>query len=222
MKEININYGAYSSTYALTDLYPESRAKLQEALASGEDFTTDWTGCKKEIRFAKYTREGDNITVEVSAQMDDLWEGDDLIYDALWEACKVEEELPDALIDRIRESLGFEIDDHTDVTVVLPASASFEEIMEATGKAENEAEQHNEEMFKRLCEIVKEYWLMMKETDHISSGRITAAASCDAVSQRDTTIGNPHSPDKELLGPGVQEPVEATEPQQTQFEQTMY
>lgn len=205
MKEININYGAYSSTYALIDLYPESRAKLQEALASGEDFTTDWAGCKKEIRFAKYTREGDNITVEVSAQMDDLWEGDDLIYDALWAACKVEEELPEALIDRIRESLGFEIDDHTDVTVVLPASASFEEIMEATGKAENEAEQHNEEMFKRLCEIVKEHWLMMKGTDHISSKPITAAASCD-----------------ELIGPDVQEPVEATEPQQAQFEQTMY
>ena len=165
MKEISISSGEYSSQNGLTDLYPESETKLREALASDEDFTTGWTGCRKEIRYVNYTREGDRITVEVSACMDDLWESDDLIYDALWTACEVEEELPDDVINSIRERLGFEIDDHTDITVLLPATATFEEIMEATGKAENEAEQNNSNMFERLCEIVKAYWLQMKGTD---------------------------------------------------------
>lgn len=163
MKEIDMCSGAYSSNYGLTDLYPESEAKLREAIASGEDFTTEWAGCKQEIRYAKYTREGDCITVEVSAHMDDLWDSDDLIYDALWTACSVEEELPDSVIDSIREGLEDEIDDHTDITVELPASATFEEIMKAIGKAETEAERHNTEMFDRLCGIVKGYWMSLKE-----------------------------------------------------------
>lgn len=117
----------------------------------------------QEIRYAKYTREGDRITVEVSAHMDDLWDSDDLIYDALWTTCSVEEELPDSVIASIREGLEDEIDDHTDITVDLPASATFEEIMEATGKAETEAEQHNNEMYDRLCDIVKRCWMSLKE-----------------------------------------------------------
>ena len=98
MKEVDISSGEYASHYSLTDLYPQSEAKLREALASGEDFDTDWFGCKKEIRYARYIREGNSITVKVSAQMDDLWESDDLVYDALWEACQTEEELPEDFI----------------------------------------------------------------------------------------------------------------------------
>ena len=163
MKEIDVCNGAYSSNHGLTDLYPKSEAKLREVIASGEDFTTEWAGCKQELRYAKYTREGDRITVEVSAHMDDLWDSDDLIYDALWTACGVEEELPDSVIASIREGLDDEIDDHTNITVELPASATFEEIMKATGKAETEAEQQNKEMYDRLCDIVKGYWMSLKE-----------------------------------------------------------
>jgi hypothetical protein len=162
MKEISIDRGDYSSKYGLTDLYPESEAKLREALASGEDFTTGWTGCRKEARYVRYTREGDHITIEVSSEMDDLWESADLIYDALCTACHVEEDLPEDIIDSIREAALGEIDDHTEVSVVLPASATFEEIMDATAKAENEAEQNNQKMYDRLCEIVKDCWLRMK------------------------------------------------------------
>ena len=56
MKEISISAGEYSSKYGLTDLYPESETKLREAFASGEDFTTGWTGYRKEIRYVNYTR----------------------------------------------------------------------------------------------------------------------------------------------------------------------
>lgn len=74
----------------------------------------------------------------------------------------MEEELPEDIIDSIREEALGEIYDHTDISVVLPASATSEEIMEATGKAVNEAEQSNQEMYDRLCEIVKDCWLQMK------------------------------------------------------------
>lgn len=79
MKEISINSGEYSSKLGLTDLYPESETKLREAFASAEDFTTGWTGCRKETQHVNYTREEASITIEVSAHMDDLWESDDLI-----------------------------------------------------------------------------------------------------------------------------------------------
>lgn len=163
MKEIDISSGLFGSHYSLTDLYPQSEAKLREALASGEDFDTDWVGCKKEIRYARYIREGDSITVQVSAQMDDLWESDDLVYDALWEACQTEEELPDDFIDSIRSGAAGDIDDCSEISVVLPATATYEEIMAATEKAEEMAEQRNSEMFKRLCEYVKTYWTQQNE-----------------------------------------------------------
>ena len=165
MKEIDISHGTYSSNYNLTDFYPESEEKLREALASGEDFTTGWIGCKQEIHSVRYSRKENRITIEVSARMDDLWESNDLIYDALWSSCQVEEELPDDFTDSIRECLGDDIDDHTEITIVLPASASFEEIMAATGQAENNAEQNNTRMFDFLCEIVKEHWMQMKGLD---------------------------------------------------------
>ncbi len=167
MKEIDINHGEYSSRHGLTDLYPESEAKLREALVSGEDFTTGWTGCKKESRYVKYTREGDKITIALSAHMDALWEADDLIYDALWAACKVEEELSDEFINSVRESLGddTDIDDHTDITIVVPSFVTFERIMELTGTFEEEAERNNQRMFDSLCDIVKEHWLRMKGMD---------------------------------------------------------
>ena len=75
--------------------------------------------------------------------MEDLWDSDDLTYDALWTAYSIEEGLPDSVIDSIREGMEFEIDDHTDITVELPASATFEEVMKAAGKAKTEAERHN-------------------------------------------------------------------------------
>lgn len=165
MKEIDISYGAHSSNHGLTDLYPESESKLREALASDEDFTTGWTGCKQEIRYVKYTREGKSITIEVSAHMDDLWDSNDLIYDALLWACQVDEELPDEFINSVRECLGDDIDDHTEITMVLPSSVTFERIMELTGTLEDEAERNNQRMFDSLCDIVKEHWLRMKGMD---------------------------------------------------------
>ena len=162
MNNIDICSGEYASKWGLTDFYEESEQKLKDALTSGEDFDTGWFGCKKEINYARICRENDRVTVEVSAHMDDLWDGDALIYDALWEERHTEEELPDRIIDSIRDAaIDDGLDDHTDITDALPADATFEQIVELIGKLEVEAMDANAEMYNRLRGIVAvhyEYW----------------------------------------------------------------
>lgn len=156
MKEIEISTGEYASKWGLTDFYPESETELKKALESGEDFDTGWFGCQKEIRYAKITGDQEEITIEVSAHMDDLWESDDLIYDALWEVSEIEDELPEEIIDSIRDTAIWDnIDDHTDMDATLPRSASFEEIVRAIENLEYEAEANNHRMYLELCDIVK-------------------------------------------------------------------
>lgn len=161
MKDIDICYGEYASKWGLSDFYEESKAKFMDALNSGEDFDTGWWGCKKEIRYARIVREDGHIMVEVSCNMDDLWDEDDLIYDALWEERKVDEELPDEIIESILEMAYGDIDDHTEVAETLPADASFDDIVAVIGKLEDEAEANNTDMYTRLRGIVAaeyDYW----------------------------------------------------------------
>ena len=131
MKNIDICCGEYASKYALTDWYEGSEEILREAMASGDDFDTGWFGCRKEIRYARIVRENGLYTVEVSSHCDDLWDGDDLIYDALWEVSKSEEELPDDIIESIRDTAAdCGIDDSADeagpclILLLLRRSAS--------------------------------------------------------------------------------------------------
>lgn len=168
MIDIDISYGTDASKWGLTDFYEESEMKLKEALESGEDFTTGWFGCKKEIRYAKYERCGDEFTISVCCHMDDLWEEDDLIYDALWSACKVEEELPQEIIDSIRDAaIDCGIDDHAELWQIIPSGeATFEKIVEITDSLEQRAEEENDIMFKDLCEKVKGHYEYWKETQN--------------------------------------------------------
>lgn len=158
MKHIDICRGYYASKWSLTDFYPESEQLIMEVLASGDDFDTGWFGCKKEIHYARYCRENGKITIEVSANMDDLYESDDLICDALWTLYRSEDGLPYEIIDSIRDvAIDCGIDDHTTIEVTLPGTASFADVVEATDKAETEAENHNTEAYNRLCEIVRDH-----------------------------------------------------------------
>ena len=147
--------GEYASKWGLTDFYPEAEEILRGLIDSGEDFETDWFGCKKEIRYAKITRSQDETEVQVTAHMDDLYESDDLIYDALWEVSKIEDELPEEIIDSIREAAYYDVDDHTETFVSLPRSATFDEIVRAMEHLEYEAEASNHRMYLELCDIVK-------------------------------------------------------------------
>lgn len=159
MKEIDITYGEYASKWGLADFYDESVEKLKSALESGEDFNTGWFGCKKEINYAKYVKCGNDFEISVSAHIDDMYESDDLIYDALWEVAKSEEELPDDIIESIRDCAMWDgITDYTELSETIPvADAKFEKVVEITDRLESQAMEHNHEMFKQLCEIVKDH-----------------------------------------------------------------
>ena len=164
MKKIDICYGEYASKWGLTDFYEDSEQKLREALASGEDFDTGWFGCKKEIRYARICRENGAVTVEVSCHMDDLYESDDLICDALWSAYKIEKELPEEILDSIRDAaVDEQMDDYSEESDTLPADASFEQICESIAVMVESAEKKNEEVFNELCEIVKAHVQYMEE-----------------------------------------------------------
>lgn len=156
MNRIDICRGEYAAHWSLTDLYDYSREKLQAALASGEDFDTGWWGCKKEIRYARICRDGGEIRIQVSCHMDDLWDGDALIYDALWEECGAEEQLPDELIDTVRSfAIDCGIDEQTELSEGLPASAGFDELVKVIDRLESEAEAHNTEMYNELRAVVR-------------------------------------------------------------------
>lgn len=166
MKEIDIaeNTGEYASKWGISDFYEEAEQSLRDALASGEDFDTGWFGCKKEINYGQIVREDGKITVSVCCHMDDLWESEDLIYDALWEVTKAENELPEEIIGSIRDAaMGDNVDDSSTWAEVLPSSASFDDVVKALDKCEANADAENTGMYKRLCEIVYDHVEYMKE-----------------------------------------------------------
>lgn len=158
MSKIDICCGEYGAKWGLTDFYEKSEEIFRSAIASGADFEINY-GCRKEIRYAEIVRDENGVSVSVTSCMDDLFEEDDLIYDALWKRCKVEEELPDDMVDEIR-TLASELwlSDESTATRELHRSATFEEIVSAIGELEDETENSNSEMFKTLCDLVEEIY----------------------------------------------------------------
>lgn len=150
----------------MTDFYPEAEQKLKDALASCEDFDTGWWGCKKEINYARVRREDGAIIVEVSAHMDDLYDycsSPDLIYDALWEECHTEEELPDDIIDSIIfAAINDGIDDHTDICDALDSDATFDDVCFMLARFEAYAMAENRSMYLRLRDIVAAHYEYLK------------------------------------------------------------
>ena len=164
MIDIAENTGLYASKWSISDFYDDAEKRLRDALMSGEDFETSWFGCKKEINYAQITREEGVVTVSVCCHMDDLWESDDLIYDALWEVTKAENELPEEIIDSIRDAaLDEQIEDSSTWTEKLSSSATFEDVVKALDKCEANADRENTGMYKRLCQIVLDHVEYMKE-----------------------------------------------------------
>lgn len=165
MKEVDISYGEYASKWGLTDFYQESLDKLNSAIESGEEFTTGWFGCRKEIQYGKYTKVDGEFRIEVDCHMDDLWESDDLIYDALWTACKMEIELSDEVIESIRDGAEF-LDDHTKLESVLRYDVTIDDVIKETDILVGRCESANEAMYDELCQMVKahvEYFNLLGE-----------------------------------------------------------
>ena len=157
----------YASNWGITDFYDQYEAALREAIDSDEDFDTGWFGCKKEIRSARYVRENGKFKIEVSGSMDDLWEADDLIYDALWESCGTEEELPQYIIDSIRDAaIDNGIDDHYTTKLTIRGNVTFEDVLEKTSEIEDHVCKQLDHWYKLLCDIVKDHYEYMNRGDN--------------------------------------------------------
>lgn len=122
------NWGSWGITGDASDLYADSRKELEDALNSGEDFDTDWHGFKKELESMRVSRKNGRITVEVSAEMDSLWESGDLVWD-----CVTDEEadrITDDIVDAVREELMWsDFREESSDMEVLPTDASIDDIM---------------------------------------------------------------------------------------------
>lgn len=163
MKHIEITDGSYAAQWGLTDFYEKSEKILREAIESGEDFETSY-GCKKEIRYADIIRFDDMVSVSVTSCMDDLFEEDDLIYDALWSRCHVEETLPDEIIQSIKDAaIDQGMNEESSGMTRLPATATFEQICDAISSLEQSTEDNNERMFNELCDIVEAHYDYIKK-----------------------------------------------------------
>ena len=168
IKEIKLNGGAYQSQWGLTDFYPQAEETLRKAIESGEDFTTDWA-CKKEIRYARIARKPDwqgerKLELAVTACMDDLWDGDGLIYDAPWETREVEEGLPEGLIALIKFTAQEEsLEDNHTAYKTLPADSDFDTVCQWIRYLEEEAEEENKQHFDWLCSVVRDHYDWWKE-----------------------------------------------------------
>ena len=163
LNNIECPSGEYASKWGLSDLYEKSEELLKALIASGKDFSTDWWGAKKEIVYAKYTGSGDELTVEVEASMDDLWEQNDLIDDAFYELkhkglLPEDAELSDEDFDYIRDVLLWsDIDDHTIESKTISRSTPFEEILETADNLWDQANKVNESYYEYIKGTILEY-----------------------------------------------------------------
>lgn len=124
------DWGSWGITGDASDLYANSRKELEDALNSGEDFDTDWHGFKKELESMRVSRKNGRITVEVSAEMDSLYEDPDLIFDCVTD--EEAERITGEMIDAIREELEWTDFRETSSDMdVLPADASIDDIMKS-------------------------------------------------------------------------------------------
>ena len=146
--------GCYGSHWGLTDLYPKCEENLRTLMESGEDFRTTWD-CKKELLSALVMRIDGKLRVTVSAWTDDLWESDDLIYDALCDATGREECLTEETISAIRD-MAYEVgcDDHAEVSQEVPSD--YDALMSIIPNLADAAESECHKWYQALVRIIKD------------------------------------------------------------------
>ena len=133
---IDFDFNDWGS-WGVGDYYKDTYEKLKAAIDNGEDFDTGWHGFKKEVQSMRVVRDNGEITVCVSAEMDDVFDQPDLIYD-----CLTEEEanrITDEQIETIRNLLC--LTDFSTITIetaTLPSSASLDSVLDAASKLVDE------------------------------------------------------------------------------------
>ena len=156
---VEIGEGDYCSKWGLTDLYEDCEKNLRDLLKTGIDFRTEWCGSKKELLSARYRREDGKVWVDVNEWMDDLWDDESLIYDAVWERLHTEDiEIPDDGIAFIRQiAIEMGIDDTIVISEELGVDATYEDCMAAVERLEDKTDEQLTAWYEELCNIVEDY-----------------------------------------------------------------
>ena len=146
---------AFGSSWGLTDLYPECKENLQNLLASSGNFRATWDS-KHDLLSATIMRIDGVLMVDVHAWMDDLWDSNELIYDALYQAGGSEDMvLSDETIEEIRGCLSDECDDHAGESFFGTCN-SYEELMTIINDLATYAEARLDMYFSELVSVVRE------------------------------------------------------------------
>ena len=153
---IDFDFNDWGS-WGVGDYYKDRCEKLKEALDSGEDFDTGWHGFKKEAQSMRVVRDDGEITVCVSAEMDDVFDQPDLIYDCL--TAEESDRITDEQIETIRNLLWLTgLNTITIETATLPSSASLDSVLYAASKLADECETCLHDWYKK-CKAITLYIL---------------------------------------------------------------
>lgn len=146
---------AYASSWGLTSLYDECEKNLRFLLDQRADFRASWDS-KKSLQSVTIMRIDDVLHVDVCAWMDDLWESEDLIYDAYYDVTEKEEEIPDEVIDYIRD-IANEVgcDDHASASW-KGTCPDYDKIMKKIDTLAEEAECQLVRWYEELKHIVED------------------------------------------------------------------
>lgn len=138
---------AYGCKWGLTDLYPEDEAILRDAIDSRKKFDTGWIGCKKEIRSFRIISDGNVITIQAAAEMDEF---EDLVYDAMDEEVELTETQMDELLNYWYNDTEMMTETESERTIKL---TTYEDAMKVLSELEDE----NEKLLNTWFEIVKDW-----------------------------------------------------------------
>lgn len=154
----SLTSGLDACKWGVSDLYEEAEKNLRELLTYSGEFRTEWCSCKKEEYAFRLWFHDDYIHVAVSNCMDDLYDGYDLIDDALWDLGKQDVELSDDDVDRIRELCMFS-DVDTEVTddENIKRDSTYEEIMETLERLADETDKWLEDYYETVKNIISYY-----------------------------------------------------------------
>lgn len=160
----SLTSGLDACKWGVSDLYEEAEKNLRELLTYSGEFRTEWCSCKKEEYGFRLWFNDDYIHVTVNNCMDDLYDGWDLIDDALWDLGKKDVELSDDDADRIRELCMFS-DVDTEVTdgENIKRDSTYEEIMETLEHLADETDKRLKECYETVKNIISYYLENEKE-----------------------------------------------------------
>ena len=158
--------GVYQSNWGATDLYDKAEKNLRELLTEKGEFHTEWCDSKKELESFRLWFTDDEITIEVSKWMDELYEQSDLICDALWSLGKDDVELEYEDIGNIQDMCwDADIKDETQFSEEVSRDITYEKLMEKIDEMLFEADEFLNGEFERVKSIVSYYLEHEKESD---------------------------------------------------------